>query len=208
MCDSCVDCVPFKMQIRLLAARNETLLADFKTHQDTSHQHKRKAEVIISPPRSRKRVRSRLLTRLHQSMDSDDAIDPAGDIMPLNNPTLVRTKSNRMIPSGDDSDDDEATDMHTLRQRDNAICTNMFAKMSDAIDDDFIDLPERKVVDTSKLTDMILTERMCPGRWCGTCGHDQHSGGQCHCIGDDDDGPDRWCTTCGFIDCICSLYKL
>jgi hypothetical protein len=171
MCDSCVDCIAFKMQLRLLTSRKKTLQAEFKTHKSASHTRKRKVEVIIDTPMPRRRVRSKLSTRLHQPTHSDDAIDPAGDIMPQFNPTLVRTKNN--IMSLDNCDD--------------------------------IDKLERKAVDTPTLKDM---SRVCNGRWCGTCGHDQHSGGQCYCIGGDNDGPDRWCTTCGFIDCICSLCKL
>jgi hypothetical protein len=128
-------------------------------------------------------VRSRLPIMLQTPVDHTDA-------MPPKNPTLVDTKR-RYKKIGTD--------------------TNIQDDVDDDDDDDDIDLPARITFKKKdKWTSVQLKERICAGRWCGTCGHDLYSGGQCQCLGDDDDGPNHWCTTCGFVvvgSCIC-IYNI
>lgn len=91
-------------------------------------------------------------------------------------------------------------------------------------DDDEVEVSDNDDGDGGRMSDEALKELICKGRWCRKCGHDLHSGGQCHCMrnwcddedyDDDEEGGDHekaetsrlYCGSCGFIECICSRFE-
>jgi hypothetical protein len=169
----------------------DQMMQDWKQHQIQEHLPTLKSpqtkintarafSPIICHPKKRGRVES-------PAMASYQLKQRRYESLPVSSPPLVRSQKIRAVGTS------------TMKEDKAAGLTAIKADEIESDDDEDSD---------ETFTVSELTARICKGRWCGSCGHDYHSGGQCHCLGlDIDDGGEEMFASCLSFCCDCGFSK-